>query len=72
MADLATLGDRLRLPPGWKYQVVTLTSDLTLSANGVAHLVQDEFDNSYQRIEPSDLGTPEATESATAEATAAS
>ncbi|HVU14589.1 MAG TPA: hypothetical protein VHD90_25105 [Phototrophicaceae bacterium] len=69
MTDLATLADRLKLPSGWKYQVVVLDHDLTLSAHGVAHLVQDDLDNSYQRIEPSDLGTPEATESATAAAT---
>ena len=66
-----TLGDRLKLPTGWKYQVVTLDKDLVLSANGVAHLTQDDFDNSYQRIEPSDLGTPEAPQAATMAGTVA-
>ncbi len=54
---LTTLGDRLQLPEGWKYQVVTLDKDLILSAHGVAHLIQDEFVNSYQRIESTDLAT---------------
>lgn len=70
MADLATLGARLTLPEGWTYQVVTLESDLILSARGVAHLIQDDLGNSYQRIEPADLGTPEP--EPTAAATAAS
>lgn len=53
--DLSTLGDRLKMPKGWTYQSVTLDHDLILTANGVAHIVQDELSNSYQRIEAADL-----------------
>ncbi len=53
--DLPTLGDRLKLPKGWSYQAAILEQKLVLTANGVAHLVQDDFSNSYQRIESSDL-----------------
>jgi hypothetical protein len=64
LESLDTLAARLKLPKGWKYQVVTLDKDLILSANGVAHLIQDDFYNSYQRLEPTDLGTPAATQDA--------
>jgi hypothetical protein len=67
VADLAALDTRLKLPPGWKYQVVTPEKELRLTANGVAHLIQDDLANSYQRIEPTDLG-PSATQSATQQA----
>jgi metal-sulfur cluster biosynthetic enzyme len=72
--DLPTLGDRLELPDGWTYREVILDQDMSLSANGVAHLIQDDLQNSYQRIEPTDRvdATPEATWEATPEATAAS
>ncbi|MBX3085326.1 MAG: hypothetical protein KF716_27075 [Anaerolineae bacterium] len=53
--DLPTLATRLKLPEGWKYQEVKLDNDLVLSARGVAHLIQDDLINSYQRIEPADL-----------------
>ena len=51
MADsLATLGKQLKkLPKGWLYIVLTLDRDLILkSAKKMAHIVQDEFQNSYQ------------------------
>lgn len=57
MDALTTLADRLHLPEGWKYQVVTLDKDLILSANGVAHIIQDDLENSYQRIESTDLAS---------------
>jgi pimeloyl-ACP methyl ester carboxylesterase len=53
--DLPKLGDMLKLPTGWKFQVVKPDEDLVLTANGVAHLIQDDLNNSYQRIEASDL-----------------
>jgi hypothetical protein len=65
MDKLANLGDLIHLPEGWKFQTVIRDQDLVLSAYGVAHLVQDDLDNSYQRVEPSDLGTPAATQIAT-------
>lgn len=53
--NLPTLGDKLKLPRGWKFQTVLLDKDLILTANGVAHLIQDDLLNSYQRVEPADL-----------------
>lgn len=52
MADsLATRGEQLKkLPKGWLYIVLTLDRDLVLkSAKRMAHIVQDEFQNSYQQ-----------------------
>lgn len=48
-ADLATLGDRLKLPAGWKYQVRIPDKDLVMETSGTAHVLQDELENSYQR-----------------------
>ena len=50
MTDLATLGKRLHLPSGWHYRVRTPDQDLVLKANGTAYVLQDELDNSYQRV----------------------
>jgi ABC-type transport system substrate-binding protein len=50
--DLAGLGDRLELPDGWTFEVRTLEDDLdVLSSDGVATVVQDELQNTYQRID---------------------
>lgn len=50
--DLATLGDRLELPAGWSYRVRTLDEPLRLvSTDGVATVVQDELQNTYQRVD---------------------
>lgn len=67
MDDLPRLGARLKLPKGWSYREVVLEDALVLTANGVAHLVQDDLQNSYQRIEPTD--NAEATAEPTPEAT---
>jgi len=70
--DLPKLGDRLKLPKGWVFQSELLDHDLVLTANGVAHLVQDDLSNSYQRIEAADLTSSlvdMATEAVTASAT---
>lgn len=48
---LKTLGERLHLPAGWSYRVRQLEQELVLRVNGLAHLVQDDFENSYQRID---------------------
>jgi len=46
--DLANLGSKLKLPPGWKYRVKVLDQDLTiLAVHGVAHITQDELQNTY-------------------------
>ena len=49
MKDLPTLGKQLKLPAGWKYQSQILEKDLSLVANGVAYVLQDNLSNSYQR-----------------------
>ena len=48
-ADLPKLGERLKLPAGWKYQTRTLTADDAVKANGLAYVVNDDMYNSYQR-----------------------
>lgn len=50
MADLPTLGSHLHLPPGWLYVVFTPASTLSLSSNGMAHVIQDDLKDTYQRI----------------------
>jgi hypothetical protein len=51
-ADLATLGDRLELPDGWEYRVRTIDEPLRLlSTDGVATVIQDELQNTYQRVD---------------------
>ncbi|MBU6341776.1 MAG: hypothetical protein KGS48_09805 [Bacteroidetes bacterium] len=44
-ADLAQLGTRLKLPKDWRFQVVTLDTDLVLRTfeGGEAHVTQDEL-----------------------------
>lgn len=46
---LATLSQQLKLPAGWVYSSRVLTQDLSLLAQGVAYVLQDDLDNSYQR-----------------------
>jgi hypothetical protein len=48
--QLATLGQRLKLPPEWQYRVRTTEEDLVVPARGDAHIVFDEFENNYQRV----------------------
>lgn len=49
---LATLATKLQMPAGWSYEVVHLDADLdAISLDGVATVVQDEFQNTYQRID---------------------
>jgi haloalkane dehalogenase len=52
-AELPALGAHLRLPDGWLYRVRRLEEEWALAVDGEAHLVQDELENSYQRVEPS-------------------
>jgi hypothetical protein len=49
-AALKTLGGRLRLPPGWRYRVRQLNQDWVLRVEGYAHVIQDELQNTYQRV----------------------
>jgi hypothetical protein len=51
---LTTLGERLSLPDGWAYRTPTLEEDLVVRAEaGVvpAHIVFDEYEDNYQRID---------------------
>jgi len=49
--DLATLGARLKLPSGWRYTTTTPDQDLVLGAQGKATVIQDDFDNTYQKLD---------------------
>jgi hypothetical protein len=49
MADLPKLGERLKLPKGWKFQTRVLDADYALTADGTAYVINDELYNSYQR-----------------------
>jgi hypothetical protein len=50
MDSLKTLGQRLRLPRGWSFRVVTLRADYSLEApGGQATIVQDDLLNTYQK-----------------------
>jgi hypothetical protein len=51
-ADLPALGARLRLPDGWRYRARRVDADWALRVDGEAILVQDELENSYQRVDP--------------------
>ena len=51
---LATLGERLALPDGWKYRTPMLEEDLVVRADAAgapAHIVFDEYEDNYQRID---------------------
>jgi hypothetical protein len=48
--SLTTLGDRLHVPAGWSFRSRVLDGDLAVVAEGgVAHVVQDDFSNTYQQ-----------------------
>lgn len=51
-ADLPQLGSKLKLPPGWKYEVKTLDKDFTYippaSTGHLTHAVSDDLQNVYQ------------------------
>lgn len=49
IANLDTLGPRLKLPKDWVYRVRILNKDVTYNINGTAYVIQDEFNNSYQK-----------------------
>jgi hypothetical protein len=49
--DLATLGAKLKPPSGWRYSSTVLEKDLVLGAAGKATVIQDELENTYQKID---------------------
>lgn len=53
-ADLPRLGERLNLPQGWRYRARQLDAEWTLGVEGEARVVQDELENSYQRVASSE------------------
>ncbi|MGA9322783.1 MAG: hypothetical protein WBW06_17175 [Xanthobacteraceae bacterium] len=50
-ADLPTLGARLKLPAGWRYETMTPDADLMLGAQGKATVVQDDLQSTYQKLD---------------------
>jgi haloalkane dehalogenase len=58
MADLQNLGGRLKLPAGWTFSTRILSAPLTMIATGEAHIVQDEFENTYQSLPRAEHALP--------------
>jgi hypothetical protein len=50
-ADLAGLGAKLKLPSGWRYGSSVPDQDLVLGAAGTATVIQDELENTYQKVD---------------------
>lgn len=48
--DLRSLGSRLALPAGWSYRTRTYDHPTTITANGLAYVVNDDLAGSYQRM----------------------
>jgi hypothetical protein len=49
-SDLIALGSRLKPPRGWHYRSRVLNADLVAQSTGAAHIIQDELQNTYQRL----------------------
>ena len=49
LKGLPELSQQLKLPAGWAYRSRVLDQDLSLVANGIAYVLQDNLSNSYQR-----------------------
>ena len=47
--SLDSLSQRIKLPEGWSYRVVTLEKELVLNSGGQAYILQDDLQNTYQR-----------------------
>ena len=50
-ASLPTLGARLKLPSGWRFSMLTPNEDLILGSLGQATIVQDDLQNTYQKMD---------------------
>ncbi|HWH58869.1 MAG TPA: hypothetical protein VN682_14655 [Terriglobales bacterium] len=51
MDTLDTLGEKLKIPDGWKFEKKTLTKDLSIEprrSSGYAYVIHDDLGNSYQ------------------------
>ena len=49
-SDLIALGSRLKPPSGWHYRSRALNADLVAQSTGAAQVIQDELQNTYQRL----------------------
>jgi hypothetical protein len=50
-AELSNLGSKLKLPKGWRFQVRKLTQEMVVRNSGTqAYVLQDDLQNSYQRL----------------------
>jgi hypothetical protein len=47
---LSQLGQRLQVPQGWRFRVRQLEAPFIVTAVGKAHVIQDELENTYQRV----------------------
>ena len=50
-AGLPALGAKLKLPSGWRYTTMTPDADLIAGAKGKATVIQDELENTYQKLD---------------------
>jgi hypothetical protein len=50
-ADLLNPGSRLNLPDGWSFQARQPEAEWVVRVNGEARVIQDELENTYQRVE---------------------
>jgi hypothetical protein len=49
-STLSKLDGQLKLPNGWKFRTLVLSKDFEVKAiNGIAYVVQDDLDNTYQK-----------------------
>ncbi len=48
---LPRLGARLKLPSGWRFSTLTPDQDFVLEAHGQTTILQDELQNTYQKVE---------------------
>jgi hypothetical protein len=52
LTSLSTLGTQLQLPKGWTYKTGTIQKELRVpTENNTAIVLQDDIENTYQRIE---------------------
>jgi hypothetical protein len=49
--DLPALGAKLKLPSGWRYSTTVPQQDIVAGAEGKATVVQDDLDNTYQKLD---------------------
>lgn len=69
--SLITLGNRLHLPEGWRYRVGSPVNDLVLRpVAGEAHIIRDEFENTYLRATSASVASEDRRRHADADRTA--